>query len=82
MKTYTTGQAGRIIGKSADTLRRWDKIGKLKPKRDETGRRAYTMDQLSPYISKTTRVKTDELIESVQDFIAQLMENKKECLKK
>ena len=77
MKTYTIGQAGRIIGKGAATLRRWDKSGKLTAERTSSGQRFYTMDQLSPYISKTTRVKTDELIDTVQEFLAQLMENEK-----
>ena len=33
------GEAARAIGVSADTLRRWDRAGKLRTKRDERNRR-------------------------------------------
>ena len=35
----TIGQAARALGVSADTLRRWDRSGKLRTKRDERNRR-------------------------------------------
>jgi molybdopterin-binding protein len=40
MADYVTlGEAARMIGVSADTLRRWDRDGKLRTKRDERNRR-------------------------------------------
>jgi molybdopterin-binding protein len=35
----TLGEAARAIGVSADTLRRWDRAGKLRTTRDERNRR-------------------------------------------
>jgi molybdopterin-binding protein len=35
----TLGQAARALGVSADTLRRWDRSGKLRTTRDERNRR-------------------------------------------
>ena len=35
----TLGEAARAIGVSADTLRRWDRAGKLRTRRDSAGRR-------------------------------------------
>jgi molybdopterin-binding protein len=38
-KGLTLGEAARAIGVSADTLRRWDRAGKLRTTRDERNRR-------------------------------------------
>ena len=38
----TLGEAAAAIGVSADTLRRWDRAGKLKTFRDERNRRMVT----------------------------------------
>jgi molybdopterin-binding protein len=38
-KDLTLGQAARAIGVSPDTLRRWERAGKLKTKRDPSNRR-------------------------------------------
>ena len=38
----TIGEAARAIGVSADTLRRWDRDGKLRTVRDERNRRLVT----------------------------------------
>jgi molybdopterin-binding protein len=38
-KGMTLGEAARAIGVSADTLRRWDRAGKLRTTRDERNRR-------------------------------------------
>ena len=37
--SLTIGEAARAIGVSADTLRRWDRAGKLRTTRDERNRR-------------------------------------------
>jgi molybdopterin-binding protein len=39
MRDLTLGDAARAIGVSADTLRRWDRAGKLRTVRDERNRR-------------------------------------------
>lgn len=38
-KTVAIGEASKLLGVSADTLRRWDRAGKLKTERDERNRR-------------------------------------------
>lgn len=38
-KDFTLGEAARAIGVSVDTLRRWDRAGKLRTHRDEDNRR-------------------------------------------
>ena len=39
MADLTLGEAARALGVSADTLRRWDRAGKLQTTRDERNRR-------------------------------------------
>ena len=39
MPDLTLGEAARAIGVSADTLRRWDRTGKLRTIRDDRNRR-------------------------------------------
>ena len=39
MPDFTLGDAARAIGVSPDTLRRWDRAGKLRTTRDERNRR-------------------------------------------
>jgi molybdopterin-binding protein len=38
-RALTLGEAAKAIGVSADTLRRWDRVGKLHTQRDERNRR-------------------------------------------
>lgn len=38
-RELTIGEAAKALGVSADTLRRWDRAGKLRTARDERGRR-------------------------------------------
>ena len=38
-QTYTAGEAARALGISIDTLRRWDRAGKIRVERDEANRR-------------------------------------------
>lgn len=40
------GQAAKYLGISRDTLRRWEKAGKITPVRSPTNRRYYTKKQL------------------------------------
>jgi molybdopterin-binding protein len=37
--TYTAGEAAQALGVSLDTLRRWDRQGKIRVKRDSSNRR-------------------------------------------
>jgi molybdopterin-binding protein len=38
-RTYTAGEAAHALGVSLDTLRRWDRQGKIRVKRDSSNRR-------------------------------------------
>lgn len=51
-KMLSIGEASRHLGISRDTLRRWEKRGKIKPLRSPTNRRYYTQEQLDKLISQ------------------------------
>jgi DNA-binding transcriptional MerR regulator len=40
------GDVSELIGRSPDTLRRWEKDGLLKPSRDRIGRRVYSEEDV------------------------------------
>src|SRR2546425_8599151 len=46
---YTPKQFGQLIGKSVNTLQKWDRKGILKAHRSPTNRRYYTHDQYLQY---------------------------------
>lgn len=49
--TYSASEAARALGISLDTLRRWDKAGRIRTKRDAANRRvvpAAEVDRLRP----------------------------------
>ena len=43
---FTLGEAARAIGVSQDTLRRWERAGKLRTERDERNRRLVPADEV------------------------------------
>jgi molybdopterin-binding protein len=45
--TLSLGEAARALGVSADTLRRWDRAGKLRTTRDAHGRRRVAPREIS-----------------------------------
>src|SRR6266581_7237242 len=47
--TYSPGAFGKLIGKSVNTLQKWDRKGILKAHRSPTNRRYYTHDQYLQY---------------------------------
>lgn len=49
----TVAQAAQIVGVSKDTLRRWDKAGKLKARRHPvTGYRLYLRTELEAFLAQ------------------------------
>lgn len=52
MKIYRLNEFARLIGKSVQTLQRWDREGILKAHRSKTNRRNYTHDQYLEYIGQ------------------------------
>ncbi|MGW1194980.1 TOBE domain-containing protein [Streptomyces sp. NPDC002536] len=49
MRTYTIGQAARLLGVSPDTVRRWADAGRIPTQRDESGKRLIPGEQLAAY---------------------------------
>lgn len=45
-KTLSAGQASRALGISLDTLRRWDREGKLRVERDSANRRVVLLSEV------------------------------------
>lgn len=45
-QTYTTTQAARALGISPDTLRRWDRAGKIRVERDSANRRVISASEV------------------------------------
>jgi molybdopterin-binding protein len=56
----TIGEAAKALGVSADTLRRWEKSGKLRATRDERGRRMIAASEIKRLSSSPQRPKTGE----------------------
>lgn len=45
-RPLTTGAAGRLVGRSAETIRNWAKSGRLPFERTESGIRLYNADDV------------------------------------
>lgn len=45
-QTYTAGEAARRLGISIDTLRRWDRQGRIRTQRDGANRRVVTASEV------------------------------------
>lgn len=56
--TLTLGEAARAIGVSADTLRRWDRAGKLRTTRDERNRRRVPATEVRRLTARPRRRRT------------------------
>ena len=63
MKTYKPAAMAALLDVSVKTLQRWDKSGKLVARRNEAGRRFYTLDDLIKF--KFRRYK---MVESMDEF--------------
>ncbi|WP_062206865.1 molybdopterin-binding protein [Streptomyces sp. NBRC 109706] len=49
MRFYSMGRAARLLGVSADTVRRWADAGRLPTRRDEAGKRQVAGDDLAAF---------------------------------
>jgi molybdopterin-binding protein len=77
---YTASEAARTLGISLDTLRRWDRAGRIKTRRDEANRRLVPAVEIARLKGQETRdlsarnrfhgvvreVKTDGLLAQVE----------------
>ena len=55
MTSLTIGEAARAIGVSADTLRRWDRSGKLRTVRDDRNRRRVPSSEVARLSGRPAR---------------------------
>lgn len=58
MRALTIGEAAKAIGVSADTLRRWDRAGKLRTQRDERNRRLVPAEEIARLSGRAQRHAT------------------------
>ncbi|MDQ6751010.1 MAG: helix-turn-helix transcriptional regulator [Actinomycetota bacterium] len=58
MADLTLGEAAKAIGVSVDTLRRWDRAGKLKTTRDERNRRMVPAAEVQRLVGHPERHET------------------------
>ena len=56
--TLTLGEAAKALGVSADTLRRWDRAGKLRATRDAQGRRRISQAEIERLARTPRRHRT------------------------
>ena len=49
MKTISIGSVARLLGVSIETLRNWDRSGKLVAIRSQSGQRRYAIDQIETF---------------------------------
>jgi molybdopterin-binding protein len=54
-RTYTASQAAAALGISVDTLRRWDRDGRIRTKRDPANRRTVTAGEIARLRGGETR---------------------------
>jgi molybdopterin-binding protein len=57
-KGLSLGEAAKALGVSVDTLRRWDRAGKLRTYRDERNRRRVSKSEIVRLSAKPARHKT------------------------
>jgi molybdopterin-binding protein len=54
----SVGEAAKALGVSADTLRRWDRAGKLRTRRDERNRRRVAQSEVRRLSARPARHQT------------------------
>ena len=64
----TLGEAAKRIGVSADTLRRWERAGKLKTERDERNRRLVPVSEVRRLSASPDRHRTGDSISARNRF--------------
>lgn len=67
-RRFTLGEAGKMLGVSADTLRRWDRRGKVKSERDERNRRLISAAELRRLGATPERHRTGDDVSARNRF--------------
>ena len=72
-KQLTIGEAAKALGVSADTLRRWDRGGKLRTKRDERGRRMVPAGEIKRLSGRPQRAGTGDNFSARNRFTGEVV---------
>ena len=72
-RTFTLGEAARAIGVSADTLRRWDREGKLRTQRDERNRRIVSAAEIRRLSRRRSRHQTGARLSARNRFTGKVV---------
>ena len=64
----TLGEAAKAIGVSQDTLRRWDRAGKLRTERDERNRRLVPRDEVERLAARPNRHRAGHTLSARNRF--------------
>jgi molybdopterin-binding protein len=67
-QSLTIGEAAKALGVSADTLRRWDRDGKLRTTRDERNRRRVPQREVERLSRRPARHRTGEALSARNRF--------------
>jgi molybdopterin-binding protein len=67
-KDLTIGEAARALGVSADTLRRWDRDGRLRTTRDERNRRRVPPSEVERLSERPRRHQTGRTLSARNRF--------------
>src|SRR2546421_6675796 len=67
-RDLSLGEAAQAIGVSLDTLRRWDRAGKLKTTRDERNRRRVPKREVERLAARPRRARTGKTLSARNRF--------------
>lgn len=67
-RDLSLGDAARALGVSVDTLRRWDRAGKLRTTRDERNRRRVPAKEIERLSERPSRHRTGALLSARNRF--------------
>jgi molybdopterin-binding protein len=68
MADLSLGEAARALGVSIDTLRRWDRAGKLTTTRDASNRRRVPHDEVERLAERPERARTGDTLSARNRF--------------
>ncbi len=68
MEDVTLGEAARAVGVSVDTLRRWDREGKLRTTRDERNRRRVPSSEIERLTTRPQRHRSGHPVSARNRF--------------
>ena len=68
MSDLTLGEAARALGVSVDTLRRWDRAGKVRTVRDERNRRRVPASEVERLRARLERRRTGDTLSTRNRF--------------